>query len=75
MLTERERRSLRVALRSHGHRVVVEWTVLGLGRLRVSACDAMGPWDSDRLLRLETWVGGVYTTQYFETVEGLMDFG
>ena len=75
MLTERERRSLRTALRSRDQRIVVEWTVLGLGRLRVSVCDATEPWASDRLIRVETWIRGAYTTQYVETVEELMECG
>lgn len=54
---------------------MVEWAVLGLGRLRVSVCDATEPWASDRLLRIETWIRGAYTTQYVETVEELMEYG
>ena len=77
MLTERERRSLRAALRAQDQRTVVEWAVLGLGRLRVSVCDAtvLLSWASDRLLRIETWIRGAYTTQYVETVEELMEYG
>ena len=74
-MTERERRGLRAALSSQDQRAVVEWTVLGLGRLRVSVCDATEPWASDRLIRVETWIRGAYTTQYVETVEELMEYG
>ena len=74
LITAGELETVRAAL-LRGRVVALEWEVPSIRlRVRVSTQRAGPVWQVPMLIRLEQWEGtGIYSTQLFDSVEGMLD--